>query len=308
MKRTVKITVLMCTVIMASAMSNYKNVFESSISHKLEIHCKQEVQQKLPNRDFQMFSELKSVISFKKAKSEVPNHILFEARYEKLKITLESSLYFMELNSQRSTDNEDILDPVVKSVINLPFYIELNDKREVVQIYGLDSLYKRAVSEVDFFNAEAKKELLNSLIASFGEEALQCKLDMLTSFFPDINSPENNSWRKKVDINTFIAGSVENNYQIENCDQTICTISMHSNQFNADNTNIGLPGNIPANYEVSGSQEGVMELKNGNGWISKGIVSVNIEGKIKIEKCEQFPNGDEWPISCNSEINYKSVN
>lgn len=276
--------------------------------YKLELKADQEISQEIDGQTRDVSTEITSVISFRILEKNEDNIYKMEVWYDKMRILIESVLYNIEMDSERDPENGDIMDQIVKGLVNRPFIVEMTETGDVITISGLDGLYDDVLKPFNFFDANTVAELKKAIEKSFGEKALEGNIEMLTAFLPNTEVKEGDSWKNKVNLKSLLSGEVENVYSLEEINNDVCVINMSSDIFSSDNKSYLKYEGTPTKYYISGVQNGKIKIDEKSGWILEGDVTQKMSGLVRVKKCDEFPDGMEWPVHFTTKVSYKSLN
>jgi hypothetical protein len=215
---------------------------------------------------------------------------------------IEADYFIIEMNSDRPEGEEDLMDEIVENIVNENFDIEMNASGEILKISGLNNIYDRALKNFDFLDKQSKEDLKVSLEESIGQKAISENLKLIAAFYPDNEVVVGDTWIKSTNEETMSA-KYESNCSLEEITDNVYTINMNSDISN----NVVVQDNDPMTYLISGIQSGKLKINEQTGWIVEGNIQQQVSGSVKIDVCDEFPEGVECPVTYKSSITYKSI-
>ena len=300
--RNLVIIVMALSLLSFSGGKKLRFNFKTSDIYKLELNTEHEIMQEFKGRLHNSLTEVSSLLFFEIQEKTADDVYKMKVWYEKMNILIEAEYYIIEMYSERSLEDGDIMDEIVKNIINQPFNIEMSANGDILKITGLDKIYSNALKSFEFLDKKTKEELRKSLDIAIGKKAIEENLELISAFYPKNEVILGDTWvttSSKESMST----KYENNYNLEEISDNIYTINMNANISN----NSVNQGEIPVNYLVSGIQSGKLKINEQTGWIVEGNINQQLSGSVKINKCNEFPDGFECPVQYKTKIQYRSV-
>ena len=191
----------------------------------------------------------------------------------------------MGSTSYDSDDPSEVVPLLAKgfaALVDESFTMELSPEGDIIDVKGVDLLLSRLVEKQDFLSDAQRNMARNSLKNQFGNEALQSSMEGMMSILPDKPVGIGDSWKKTFDLGGALPMTLKNKWKLKDRKNGIAYISVESEVIpNTDSTPLEM-GGIKMEYNLSGDQEGTIQVEEATGWTIEAEIEQDLEGTVKL--------------------------
>lgn len=192
----------------------------------------------------------------------------------------------------KGTEKKDGSLAFMDSLIGKSFSISIAPNGDITKVEGLGNVIGSIAQNAD----AGTKEALNS---QFSDTAIRLMMQNSFDLYPGKKVKVGEQWGKKTTMSfSGINVNVENTYTLKSVEGDRATVAVLS-AMNLPKTDMGSAAGVPMQMEMSGKQEGTMEVEQSTGRIISGKTTQTINGKISAA-------GQELPMSINGDITINS--
>ena len=169
---------------------------------------------------------------------------------------------------------------------------------EVTGVQGIDALLWGILDTLNVPAGSTRDALLENLQAQFGEEAMKESFEKATAIYPEKPVAVGDSWSKKLVLAMGMPMIVDNTWTLKSRKDGVAFVDVKSTIApNPDAKPMEISG-MTVSYEVSGDQNGTLELDEATGWPLRSNMTQNLSGQISAA-------GMTWPITIVSDIRFE---
>lgn len=195
--------------------------------------------------------------------------------YERVKSSVENAITGKQTyDSDRDKNAED--SPLAAGygmLVGKTFYMTMDKASRIVEVTGIEELMSGMFGDED-------DEVSQALSKSFGPEAMKQNLQQMALVFPDVLVGEGDTWGENYELAGEFGLSVETTYEVENIDAENVVLALKGKVQTAENSSIDM-GMMSMEYDISGEQNGTMEISRKTGMVSKSEINQEMDGKVK---------------------------
>jgi hypothetical protein len=203
-----------------------------------------------------------------------------------------------------SANPPDRIDPSAAgypALLGQSFTMELSPEGQVKDLWGVDDMLAGILGALDLPPGGMRDTLEQSFRSQFGEQSMKENMENMMAIYPADPVDIGDTWTKKVVVATGFPMILENSWTLKSRQDGVATIAVFSKvEPNPDAPPLEI-GPIKISYELSGEQQGTMELDEGTGWTLGAHMTQAFSGEMKM--------GDDmsWPISIDSTVRWEAL-
>ncbi len=152
----------------------------------------------------------------------------------------------------------------------------------VEEIRAADAVRERMANRLDLPPGAMGDALKKSLRDQFGDGALKEMMGRMTAVLPDKTVTIGDSWTRTVTVHTQARVIVDSTWTLDSRRRGVAVISVSSTVKSDPEAAPIEMGPRKLSYELSGTQEGTLELNQATGWIIRGKLTEQLSGKVSL--------------------------
>jgi citrate lyase gamma subunit len=279
---------------------------EEGKTYKLLIEAEQEISQTVMGNKVDMTQIMNFVCSYKVKEIDSDGNFLLEVSYDSVYFKQVSPMGTIEYDSNNPPEIIPDMAKGFDSLVGEKYSFLISPSGKVIDIYGVDEMIDNMIKVLNIPDEKIKVQMFESIIKQFGKESLKEMLEQYMKIYPDKVVGIGDSWQVEMVLSKGFPFIIENTYTLKGRGNGISTVSVNSIvKPNPEGEPIEMLG-MKLGYELSGTQNGTMEIDEATGWILNSELNQNISGIIKFKQSTQTTEEMTWPISIKSTIKYKS--
>jgi hypothetical protein len=193
------------------------------------------------------------------------------------------------------TASLNMVDPmsrIFSNMIGNKFEATINSFGKIEEIYGLEEMISRAVTNIQSGNSELAEQISSGL----GDGGLAKNLEVVTAVMPEEMVRKGDSWTKKQFSSSGLPLIIRNTFTLEEANDQSVRLGVKGDiSMDPDHTG-AVVGGLDVVYSLTGTRSGFIELERETGWIISAELVDDIDGKIYMLPNNQFPDGTEIPM------------
>lgn len=211
----------------------------------------------------------------------------------------------MTYNSTNPKDKDNPFAKIYESLINKSFSLKLTPQGNVSNISGVDALLKSIIKNLKLPNAQSADMAEKSLREQFGDKAVRESMQNMMSIYPQSPVSPGDSWSKSYSTSKIFPANFDTKWTLKEIKdgRAIVIVSSKIKGMPPKKSENGMP--VPK-YNISGDQNGILELDVATGWVSKAKINQKLGGKVELDKTEQT-EAVSIPITIESVITMEAV-
>lgn len=199
-----------------------------------------------------------------------------------------------------SSDKGSPVPPVAQgfaALLDEGFSLKTTPKGRVEEVIGLQTLRDNVERKLP---EGPMKEALKLGIKQFiNEEGIKEQMESSLAIYPDKPVGIGDSWKRTVTLTQGASMTLENEWTLKDRKDGISFIEVKSNiKSNPNAGSVGM-GSVKVSYDLSGKQQGQIELEESTGRLIRSRINQDISGQIKVEIPDQQAQQPPIPVRIN---------
>ncbi len=152
----------------------------------------------------------------------------------------------------------------------------------VEEVQEADAVRERMTNRLDLPPGAMGDALKKSVRDQFGDRALKEMMGRMTAVLPDKTVTIGDSWTRTVTVSTQAPVIVDSTWTLDSRRRGVAVISVSAT---VKSDPVAAPiemGPRKLSYELSGKQQGTLELDEATGWIIRGKLTEQLSGKVSL--------------------------
>jgi len=188
------------------------------------------------------------------------------------------------------------------ALVGQGFSMEFTPEGKVTNVEGVDAMLKHMLANMDLPDEATKADLEKKLTEQFGDQAMKEMMENMMATYPDGPVGLEDSWSKKIVVSKGFGMIMENTWTLKARRDGKALVSVTSKVSpNPDAAAIAV-GPMKIGYDLSGKQEGTIEIDEATGWTLRQELTQDLSGKVRMEGGPAALKESSWPISLQSTI------
>lgn len=176
----------------------------------------------------------------------------------------------------------------------------------VKQILGAEEMIGRIIEKLAIPPEVDKSLLVQEFRPQFGGEALREMIENLLAVHPEEPVDIGESWERFTMVSQGFPQALHTQWTLQSVSQGRVLIDVQSQgePFAGDSS-------APQSdlcYDMSGKQQGTLELDEASGWIVRGALRQQLSGRVMVKGTQGIGQSISWPISVESTTSFEPIN
>ena len=292
MKSLVSPFIFMLAIINVNGQTTLQYNFEVDDTFSFKQTAEQVITQEFEGASHEITNNIDGILGFKVIASKEDSYEL-ELEFKDLNLKMTSSIQGDLMNVKASVIEEDnVQSKVFNSLLNTPVTLTLSKNGKILSVQGGDSLVTRMVNASGLEDDFSLNMMKKSLEKEFGSKALSESYEQMTYIYSDNAIRIGDTWKNNYTGKL----AVENNWKLEELNETIAKIS--------GDANIIMSVSEPSStMNLTGKQITQIITNATSGLIQNMTIQGSSEGISTMAQLE----GQEIPTTVKSIITYKLI-
>ena len=209
-----------------------------------------------------------------------------------------------EYDSTKKSDAIPQMAQGFAGLVDQSFTVKFAPDGQVLEIKGVDEMQQHMFAKLNL-PGEQGAAIEKALKEQFGDTALKEMLEQTTRIYLAQPVSVGDSWRQHLELSKGVAMLIDNKYTLTDRSKGIATLTIKSVcKPNSKATPLDL-GMMKMGYELSGTQDGTIEVDENTGWIRRSKATQKLSGTMKIESA-QLPQPLSVPVTIEGDITVTS--
>jgi hypothetical protein len=200
-----------------------------------------------------------------------------------------------------SSDKGSPVPPVAQGFVALldeGFSLKTTPKGRVEEVIGLQTLRDNVERKLP---EGPMKEALKLGIKQFiNEEGIKEQMESSLAIYPDKPVGIGDSWKRTLTLTQGASMTLENEWTLKDRKDGISFIEVKSNLKSNPKAELMGMGSAKVSYDLSGKQQGMIEVEESTGRLIRSRINQDISGQIKVEVPGQQTQQPPIPVKINS--------
>jgi hypothetical protein len=221
---------------------------------------------------------------------------MMEARYEKLRMQMESAAVNMDMNSDAG-DKQNPLSILIHNMTRNSFKVNLSKKGRVLSVEDFDKLISGMFDGIPQISEAQKEQFKNQMIQSFGPTAMKGSLEITTAFFPNNPIAKSDQWTINTSLESAISAKIKTVYTLQNTDEKTYTIHGDGVITSLPVDDYKMVNGLPMKYIINGTSTNELKVDKATGWVLEAKINQSINGDVQIKDNPKVPGGMTIPMT-----------
>jgi hypothetical protein len=235
--------------------------------------------------------------------------VTITATYTGIKIKQNGMQGVVEYDSE-SENPINPVPPAVKGLVALigtSLTAKMDSRGKVLEIQGLDALLNKMLDNLgsDKNDPNVAKFLAN-FKKQFSDQSFKEMFQSMTAPYPEAPVGIGDSWKTTMTLTQIIPMILETTYTVKENKNGILVLDITSSMQPNGEASLDL-GVAQLSYNISGDQEGTMEIQTASGMTLRSHAKQHLTGQMKMVSDKEKGANLTWPISMDSEISMEAI-
>lgn len=217
--------------------------------------------------------------------------------YQRVRMEQDGPMGKVDYDSANPPEKVHALAQGAASLVGQSVTMELMPDGRITRLEGMDALFKRMLDGMEFPPGVPKATMEEQLKRQFGDKAMRSSMEQLTAIYPEKPVAVGESWTRKARASVGFPMQVETTYTLKARKDGTALVGLKSKVAGDPKADPMKMGPLSMAFDVSGSQEGEMELDEATGWTKRAKITQDLSGKVKVEGMPGQTEAMSWPIT-----------
>lgn len=209
-----------------------------------------------------------------------------ETKYENIRMTSETPFGKIEMDSNAPDSTKNIFSKLIKSICNVPFYIEMNQRGIIEKVEGMEMLIDSMVSKFDTLPKLQKDMLRQQLNKQLGAESLKGSLEMALVQYPQMPIKKGGTWNTVVGMRGGIKANINHKWQLLDIQKNTAKVNSNAEIKTLDPNEITQMNSMDIKTDLQGNQTTESEIDLTSGWPVLTSINSQIKGVMRMIQFE----------------------
>ena len=226
-----------------------------------------------------------------------------QVQYRSLSMDLKMPQASMTFSSETPNDSEPV-SGVLARLKSSPFQLRLSSKGKVLQVTGMDSLFRSAFENISGIPEDQLQQLKKQVTDAYGEKVFKESLETSLAVFPDGKVKPGDSWQREVNMESGMSAVLSIVYTYNGEEDGYYLVHGEGKIVTDDKKPDLQPNGMNMKFDFNGSLVADLKVDRKTGWIASGLSAQEVSGFARIEGNPQMPQGMEIPMSMKINTTY----
>ena len=190
----------------------------------------------------------------------------------------------VKYDSSESSAGTNPTTKAFSALVGQSLWMKIAPDGSIRDVQGMDQLIAHVMKSMDMPDGHMKSSMEENLKKQFGDQGVKDLMAAsITGVYPDSPMGKGDSWKKRVAMSAGMSMILENNCTLRDRKNGVAIVDVHTKimpNTEAPPTDMGF---VKVSYDISGVQEGTLEIDETTGWIISGKFTQEFSGTVKME-------------------------
>ena len=221
---------------------------------------------------------------------------MMDARYEKLRLQMESAAVNMDMNSDADV-KQNPLSTLIHNMTRNSFKVNLSKKGRVLSVEDFDKLISGMFDGIPQISEAQKEQFKDQMMQSFGPKAMKGSLEITTAFFPNNPIAKSDQWTINTSLESAMSAKIKTVYTLLNTDDKTYTIHGEGVITSPPVDDFKMVNGLPMKYIINGTSTNELKVDKATGWVLEAKINQSIKGDVQIKDNPKVPGGMTIPMT-----------
>ena len=222
--------------------------------------------------------------------------------YHAVQMKMDGPMGKVDYDSANPPDEVPKLAQGLAALVGQSFTLDFTPEGRVTRVEGLDAVLARMIEKLELPAGAMKKMMEDQLKKQFGDKAMRETMEQLMAMYPEGPVGIGDSWTKKVKLTKAFPLEMENTYVLKERKGGVAILDTRSTLKSDPKAEPMKMGPLSLSYDLTGKQEGQVEMDEATGWTLGAKMTQEFSGKMKMEGAPGMTEPLSWPITAKSTI------
>lgn len=174
------------------------------------------------------------------------------------------------------------------------FWLKITSKGQVVEVKGLDKMRSNIQKKLP--EGPMREAMMQGLQQYLGEEGIKELIESSMAMYPDMAVGVGDSWSKTIVLSYGLPMILENKWTLKQRKDGVATIEVASTFKPNPQAKPMEMGPTKMSYEISGKQQGIIEMEESTGRLISSKLNQEMSGQIKMVVSGPQPQEMAMPV------------
>lgn len=203
-----------------------------------------------------------------------------------------------------SANPPDVIPPMAQGIaalVGLDFTMHIAPNGRISKIDGADELLTKIVDKIGVQDT-MKEDVKSQMAEQFGDQALTEMMEQMLAIYPDKPVDIGDSWSKESSVAKGFPVTIANTWTLIDRKDGAAVVEVDSTVTPDADSSPSRMGPLSLKYQLSGKQNGTIEIDETTGWPIKTQIVQDLSGNVTVEGAPGATEPMTWPISVKGDI------
>lgn len=270
------------------------NLEEGKI-YTLDMDMDQDITQEPGGNKINMKQQMKMGFSFEVKEVDSDGNTMMDVAFDSIYFSQNGPMGHTVYDSKNESGEVPLMAKGFAALVGEGFSMELTPEGFINDVQGVDLMLDRIMERIDLPLGSQVDQIKEQMKRSFGDEAMLSQMESMMSIFPDKPVGIGDTWSRRFVMSGMMPMTINNKWKLKERRNGRAIIEVKSDiEPNQSATTLETAlGKMK--YNLSGTQQGTLELDEATGWTVRAVMNQEMAGKIEMGNMS-------WPITSKSVI------
>lgn len=250
--------------------------------YHLSMVMEQEIKQTLMDEEMTMNQTIGFGFSYTATAIDENGNVVIDVQYEWVQVKQTSPNGEMTYDSRNPSEEVDQAALAFGALVGKGFSMKVSPAGEVLEISGLDTMITALLDDMKLEDQALRAQMEEQLKKQYNEEALKEQFGSIIVKYPEGEAKIGDTWTASVKSSSIVPLAVETTYTLTGYKDGIATIGASSTiSTDSENSETDM-GMYKIQYNLSGTQEGTIEVDTEIGWSVSSVITQTVTGEMTL--------------------------
>ena len=247
------------------------------------------IQQHIMDMDMNINMNYSSRVSYK-VTDIIGSEYRMDVKYDSISMSMSMPTGELEYSSEKN-DTNDIVSTMLEVMAQNPFHLKMTRKGKITGLSGLDSLYTAMMDRFPDMDEARKKQVMDQINNSYGEDAFTGQFEMVSAIFPDTAVGIGDIWVIKSKLQSMVSANMETTYELLEI-QNGYNLIHGETIISEDDENAAKEINgVKMDFKINGTMTSSMKINATTGWVMESKIDQDLIFTSSFDSINEKPEG-----------------
>ena len=202
--------------------------------------------------------------------------------YDRVRVEIDAPQGAVHYDSAAETEEVPPLAVGFAALVDAGFTVTLTPQAKVTHVDGVDALIDRILTRLRLPEGPQRDRAEAQFRSQFGEDSIRSMMEQSMNFYPGKPVKVGDAWKAEVDLSEGFPMKAKNTWTLIDRTGGVAVVELKSQVEPSDSDAPISVGPMTMTYELTGTQEGRIEIVEKTGWPRTSSIVQKLSGVMKM--------------------------